>query len=80
MRWRAVCRDVPEGEPILVSYGEQTVVALAFPPDRYFPDLTFMDARTFEILPIPAFWMRLPPRPEAKGAAAPALPVTRRAA
>jgi hypothetical protein len=63
MTWRAVGADVPEGKPILVAYGEQVVVALSFPGDDYFPEATFMDARTFEILPIPSHWMPLPEPP-----------------
>lgn len=69
MRWRPVCGDVPEGEPILVSYGDQAVVALAFHPDYYCPEMTFMDARTFEILPIPSHWMPLPDRPKTESPA-----------
>jgi hypothetical protein len=63
MTWRADCRDVPEGQPILVWTGEDAVVALAFAGDDYFPDTTFMDARTFEILPTPSHWMPLPEGP-----------------
>ncbi|HYJ29337.1 MAG TPA: hypothetical protein VEW25_03245 [Allosphingosinicella sp.] len=48
-----------------MSYGEQVVVALAFPSDYYCPQMTFMDARTFEILPIPSHWMALLDRPQA---------------
>lgn len=65
MIWHPVCRNVPEGEPILVSYDGMAVVALAFPPDYYFREATFMDARTFEILPVPSYWMPLPDRPQA---------------
>ncbi|HEY0013726.1 MAG TPA: hypothetical protein VGB79_12845 [Allosphingosinicella sp.] len=66
MRWRRISRDVTEGEPILVSYGNQCVVALAFPADSYCREMTFMDARTFEILPIPLHWMPLPEAPAAQ--------------
>jgi hypothetical protein len=80
MTWHRVCRDIPEGEPILVSYGDQVVVALAFPPDYYCREMTFMDARTFDILPIPSHWMRLPDRPQAETSAVPDASFSRRAA
>jgi hypothetical protein len=80
MGWHRVCRDVPEGELILVSYGEQVVVALAFPADYYFPEMTFMDARTFDILPLPTHWMKLPEPPQAETSSRPGAPVSRRAA
>jgi hypothetical protein len=80
MRWRRVCRDIPEGEPILVSDGARAVVALAFAGDSYFPDMTFMDARTFDILPKPTHWMPLPERPLARAEEQRAAPAPRRAA
>ena len=80
MTWRRVCRDVPEGEAILVSYGGQAVVALAFPADDYCPAMTFMDARTFEILPIPSHWMPLPDRPRTEWAGGRRASASRRAA
>ena len=58
-----VCRDVPEGELILVSHRERAVVALAYLPDNYFPEMTFLDARTFDILPTPSYLMPLPHPP-----------------
>ena len=64
MSWRRVCRDLPEGRPILISYGELSVVALAFRADYYYPEMTFMDARTFEILPTPSHWMPVPESPQ----------------
>lgn len=70
---------MPEGEPVLVCYDDQAVVALVFPPDSYCPETTFMDARTFEILPVPTHWMRLPERPPA-AARADDRPPARRAA
>lgn len=63
MIWRPVSEDMPEGAPILVACGDQAVVALAFPGDYYFPDMTFMDARTFDILPTPSHWARIEPLP-----------------
>jgi hypothetical protein len=80
MTWNPLCRDVPEGKPILVCYGEQAVVALAFAADDYFPEMTFMDARTFDILPLPSHWMQLPDRPRAERSAARTALVSRRAA
>jgi hypothetical protein len=80
MTWHPVSRNVPEGEPILVYSGEQVVVALAFPADYYWPEMTFMDARTFEILPIPSYWMPLPDLPQAERSAGPAASVARQAA
>jgi hypothetical protein len=80
MRWRRVCRDIPEGEPILVCDGVRSVVALAFPGDSYFPETTFMDARTFDILPQPTHWMPLPERPLADVQEGQQAPAPRRAA
>lgn len=80
VRWYPVCRNIPEGEPILVFDGAQAVVALAFPPDYYCPEMTFMDARTFEILPIASHWMPLPDRPQAERKGGGGASVCRRAA
>jgi hypothetical protein len=66
MVWRRVSKDVPEGKPILVACGDQAVVALAFPGDYYFPDMTFMDARTFDILPTPSHWTTIEPLPSSQ--------------
>lgn len=66
MAWRSVSNDVPEGEPILVSCDGQAVVALAFPGDYYYPQTTFMDARTFDILPTPTHWMAIENPPPAR--------------
>ena len=63
MTWRPVGGDIPEGKPILIAYPDLVVVALAYPGDDYCPEMTFMDARTFEILPIPPYWMELPEPP-----------------
>jgi hypothetical protein len=80
MGWKRVSRDVPEGEPILVSYGDRAVVALAFPADYYCAEMTFMDARTYEILPIPTHWMVLPEAPEEEQSGSEPASVSRRAA
>lgn len=80
MTWRPVGRNIPEGESVLVSYGEKAVVALAFPADYYCPEMTFMDARTHEILPIPSHWMPLPDRPQTERIAGRDASVPRRAA
>jgi hypothetical protein len=65
---------------MLVCYGDQVVVALAFPPDDYCSEPTFMDARTFEILPIPTHWMPLPDRPQTEKPAGETPSAPRRAA
>lgn len=80
MQWRRVCRNIPKGEPLLVCDGRMAVVALVFPGDYYFPEMTFMDARTFDILPVPTHWMPLPERPAADAAADDASAAQRRAA
>ena len=80
MSWRRLGRDVPEEEPILVCYGDLAVVALAFPADYYCPEMTFMDARTFDILPLPSHWMPLPARPRPDWATGRDASVSRRAA
>jgi hypothetical protein len=80
VRWYPLSRNIPEGQPILVFDGEQAVVALAFPPDYYCLEPTFMDARTFEILPLPSHWMPLPDRPQSDGAVEGGVSACRRAA
>lgn len=80
MRWQRVSRDIPEGVPILVSCAGQAVVALAFRGDYYFPEATFMDARTCDILPVPSHWMPLPDKPQAQEPARREVSARRRAA
>jgi len=66
MDWRSVSKDVPEGEPILISDGRQAVVALAFRGDYYYPHMTFMDARTFDVLPTPSHWTAIEQPPSSR--------------
>ena len=80
MKWQPVSPELPKGEPILVCYDRVAVVALAFQGDYYYPDMTFMDARTFEILPIPTHWMPLPERPGTDTPVEEPAPRSRRAA
>ena len=47
MSWHRVCGDVPEGRPILILCD---LAVRAGVRAIYYPYMTFMDARTFEIL------------------------------